>query len=87
MSIATLKRRMKRLEERAAKATEQNDVVDMEGRFRSAVSRPGVWERLHHIAEHGASPDDLEWLELETKETGVDFPGVVEILVRFEEEY
>lgn len=87
MSIATLKRRMKRLEERSAKATEQSEVVDMAGRFRSAVSRPGVWGRLHQIAEHGASPDDLEWLDLQTKETGVDFPGVVEMLVRLEEEY
>ena len=87
MSIATLKRRMKRLEERAAKATEQSEVVDMASRFRLAVSRPGVWGRLHQIAEHGASPDDLEWLEQQTTETGVDFPGVVKTLVRFEEEY
>ena len=78
---------MKRLEERAAKATEQSEVVDVAGRFRSAVSRPGVWERLDQIAEHGASPDDLEWLELQTKETGVDFAGVVETLVQLEEEY
>lgn len=87
MSIATLKRRMKRLEEQAAKATEANEVVDMAGRFRSAVSRPGVWGRLHQIAEHGASPDDLEWLELQAKETGVDLAGVVETLVQLEEDY
>lgn len=87
MSVATLKRRMKKLEALASKATEQNVTVDMASRFRSAVSRPGVWGRLHQIAEHGASPDDLEWLELQTKETGVDFPGVVEMLVRLEEEY
>lgn len=87
MSIAILKRRMKRLEERSAKATEQSEIVDMAGRFRSAVSRPGVWERLDQIAEHGASPDDLGWLELQTKETGVDFAGVVETLVQLEEEY
>lgn len=87
MSIATLKRRMKRLEERAAKTTEQSDVVDMAGRFKSAVSRPAVWGRLHQIAEHGASPDDLEWLEEQTKETGVDFHGVVKTIVQLEEEY
>lgn len=87
MSIATIKRRMKSLEERAVKAYGQSEVVDTAGRFRSAVSKPGVWGRLHQIAEHGASLDDLEWLELQTKETGIDFPGVVEMLVRLEEEY
>lgn len=30
---------------------------------------------------------DLEWLDLQTKETGVDFPGMVQTLVQLEEEY
>lgn len=87
MSTATFRRRLKRLDAIAARVSEQRVGVDMAERFQPAVSRPGVWPRLHQIAEHGASPDDLEWLEEQTKETGVDFPGVVETLVRLEEEY
>ncbi len=78
---------MKSLEERAVKAYGQSEVVDMADRFRSAVSRPGVWGRLHQIAEHGASPNDLEWMEQQTKGTGIDFPEVVETLVRLDDEY
>lgn len=87
MSTAILQRRLRKLDALAARASEQSEVIDMAGRFKSAVSRPGVWDRLHQIAEHGASPDDLEWLEQQTKETDVDFLRVVETLVKFEEEY
>ena len=87
MSTATFRRRLKKLDAMAARFSEQQVGVDMAERFQQAVSRPGVWPRLHQIAEHGASPDDLEWLEEQTKETGVDFAGVVETLVQLEEEY
>lgn len=87
MSTATLRHRLKKLDAMAALVSEQQVGVDMAERFQLAVSRPGVWPRLHQIAEHGASSDDLEWLELQTKETGVDFPGVVQTLVQLEEEY
>lgn len=87
MSTATLRRRLKKLDAMAARVSEQQVGVDMAERFQQAVSRPGVWPRLHRIAEHGASPDDLEWLEEQTKETGVDFHGVVATLVRLEDEY
>lgn len=87
MSAATLRRRLKKLDAMAARVSEQQVGVDMAERFQQAVSRPGVWPRLHQIAEHGASPDDLEWLEGQTKETGVDFHGVVATLVRLEDEY
>lgn len=87
MNSATLKRRLKKLDAMAALVSERQIGVDMAERFQLAVSRPGVWPRLHQIAEHGASSDDLEWLEQQAKETGVDFPGVVQALVQLEEEY
>lgn len=87
MSTSTLRRRLKKLDAMAALVSEQQASVDMAERFQLVVSRPGVWPRLHQIVEHGASSDDLEWLEQQTKETGVDFPGVVQALVQLEEEY
>lgn len=87
MSTSTLRRRLKKLDAMAARVSEQQAGADTGKRVQLAVSRPGVWPRLHQIAKHGASPDDLEWLEQQTMETGVDFPGMVKTLVELEEEY
>jgi hypothetical protein len=87
MNTGTLRRRLKKLDTMAARVSDQQVGVDMAERFQQAVSRPGVWPRLHQIAEHGASPDDLEWVERQTAETGIDFPGVIQAMAQFEEEY
>lgn len=85
MSTAALRHRLNKLEQKLKPLD-----VSMNGttlpKFEAAIRQSGVMDRLGHIAEHGASPDDLEWLEERTRETGVDFAGVVEMLVRLEDE-
>lgn len=56
-------------------------------RFESAIKQPGTLDRLFRIAEHGASDDDLEWLERMTNETGFDFHLAVAACVELNEEY
>jgi len=56
-------------------------------RFEAAIRQPGALDRLFQIAEHGASDDDLEWLEQQTKETGFDFHAAVAACVKLNEEY
>ena len=56
-------------------------------KFEAAIKRPGVMDRLWHIAEHGASHDDLDWIEHMTAETGFDFHDAVAIYVQLNEEY
>ncbi len=89
MSTAMLLNRLTKLDVKmAASIGEENlSKPDIQAAIHEAVSRSGVWPRLNHIVRYGASPDDLDWLEQQTKETGVDFPFVVEILVKLDEEY
>lgn len=56
-------------------------------RFEAAIRQPGALDRLFHIAERGASDDDLEWLEQQTKATGFDFHAAVAACVELNEEY
>lgn len=55
--------------------------------FDAAIKVPGVRDRLWHIAEHGASPDDLEWIEQMTTQTGFNFNDAVTACVELHEEY
>lgn len=56
-------------------------------RFQAAIKQRDVMDRLWRIAERGASDDDLEWLEQQTKETGFDFHAAVAACVELNEEY
>lgn len=87
MSSGALRRRLKKLDAMTARVSQQAGGDDIAERIEQAVSRPGVWVRLLQIADQGASPDDLEWMERQQEETGIDFIGVVKTLVQLEEEY
>lgn len=56
-------------------------------RFEAAIKQRNVMDRLWHIAENGATDDDLEWLEQKTKETGFDFHEAVAACVKLVEDY
>lgn len=85
MSAASLRRRLAKLERETMPAAMPGD--EPLRRFEAALRQPGVMDRLWHIAEHGASPEDLEWLEQQTRETGFDFHAAVAACARFKEEY
>lgn len=93
MSSASMLRRLEVLE----KLNEQNTPTpeaeaiqrfdEAIQRFVEAIKRPGVMDRLWHIAEDGATDEDLEWLEQCTQQTGFDFHAAVAACVKLSEEY
>ncbi len=85
MSAASLRRRLAKLEQKAMPASVPGD--EPLRRFEAALKKPGVMKRLGHIAEHGASPEDQEWLEQQTRETGFDFNAAVAACAELNEAY
>ncbi len=85
MSTALLLRRLEKLKRDDPRVTTPE--AEAASRFDDAIKRPGVMDRLWHIAEEGASDDDLEWLDRCTKETGFDFHAAVAACVKLSEEY
>ena len=85
MSAAQLRRRLASLEQKVMPAAMRGD--EPLRRFEAALRQPGVMERIEHVAEHGASPEDLEWLEQQTTETGLDFQAAVAACAELNEEY
>lgn len=77
-----LRRRLVRLEQEARSAPGAPSQ-----HIEATLKQPGVMARIEHIAEHGASPNDLEWLDDHTKATGFNFREVVMACVKFNEEY
>lgn len=84
MSTAALRRRADRLHKSSTTISPEQNAACNLGKV---LKKPGVFDRLRHIAEHGASDDDLEWLDEESKETGADLHAVVAAIVELEEEY
>lgn len=86
MSSASMLRRLEVLEKLNEQNTPTSEAEALQ-RFDEAIKRPGVMDRLWHIAEEGATDEDLEWLEQCTQQTGFDFHAAVAACVKLSEEY
>ena len=86
MSTASMLRSLEALKKLNEQNTTTPEAEELQ-RFGEALKRPGVMDRLLHIAEEGATDADLEWLEQCTKETGFDFHAAVAACVELNEEY
>lgn len=86
MSSASMLRRLEALEKMKEQNTPTPEAEAIQ-RFEEAIKRPGVMDRLWHIAEEGATDEDLEWLEQCTQQTGFDFHAAVAACVKLSDEY